>query len=714
MKKKITTLLFLFFITSTYADFSVNSFRKMDSNFKEHPSDSIKDKDGNLCALIKLHTSITGFEKIDCDQSTSLKTVQKEGELWVYMPTNAKKMSIYHPEFGVLRDFYFPEELHISSIYELVFAGHKQKLNENKGQNLQWLLIKPTPATANVFIDNILVKTGEYNGKYKPGAYTYSIEAPLFHTSTGKVIITDNNVQLDVILESASGYIYVSCLPEEGAKVLIDGKMLNAITPCKSLPLSSGEHIVQVFKEFHQQAIQQVSVEDEKTTNVIFALQPNFGTVSIKSISNSTILVNGQPKGSGSWSGPLNAGMYTIEAHLNNYRNVKEEIEVEKGETKMFDLKLVPITSSLAVNSTPSGANILIEGKNYGVTPKTIDNLLIGDYYVQLVKEGYVTTSNKISIQEGNNSAVNSILSIGRKVKISTNPTNCNLMIDGVDVGPSPYSGTLSFGSHTLHASQNNQKAERIINVLSEDGVGTFELSLSPAPKLAATSRTNIKVDMIFVKGGTFKMGNNAESQLSEYPIHDVTVSDFYMQTTEMTQFLWKIVMGSNPSKFKGDDLPVESVSWNVVQEFILKLNSLSGNKYRLPTEAEWEYAAGGGQYIGTNFSGTNINAEVGDFAWTLENSNEKSHPVGLKKPNKLGLYDMTGNVWEWCSDWLGIYSSGPQTNPTGSSTGTRRSNRGGSWRFNISESTLHVRGGYDPGSFNNRIGFRLVMSANK
>ena len=137
--------------------------------------------------------------------------------------------------------------------------------------------------------------------------------------------------------------------------------------------------------------------------------------------------------------------------------------------------------------------------------------------------------------------------------------------------------------------------------------------------------------------------------------------------------------MGSNPSRYTGDDnLPVEQVSWKDVQEFIQKLNALTGKTYRLPTEAEWEYAArGGNQSQGYKYAGSNT---VGDVAWHYGNSDHKTHPVGQKQPNELGLYDMSGNVWEWCQDWYGDYSSSAQTNPTGPSSGSYRVLRGGSW----------------------------------
>ncbi|MBQ3247459.1 MAG: SUMF1/EgtB/PvdO family nonheme iron enzyme, partial [Alistipes sp.] len=172
--------------------------------------------------------------------------------------------------------------------------------------------------------------------------------------------------------------------------------------------------------------------------------------------------------------------------------------------------------------------------------------------------------------------------------------------------------------------------------------------------------------EMVFVKGGTFTMGATAEqgsdADSDEKPAHSVTVSNFYIGKYEVTQAQWEAVMGKNPSRFKGDNLPVERVSWNDIQKFIEKLNAKTGKRYRLPTEAEWEYAArGGNQSKGYKYSGSN---DIGSVAWYTDNSSSPTHPVGQKQPNELGLYDMSGNVYEWCSDWHGSYSSGSQTNP--------------------------------------------------
>ena len=191
-----------------------------------------------------------------------------------------------------------------------------------------------------------------------------------------------------------------------------------------------------------------------------------------------------------------------------------------------------------------------------------------------------------------------------------------------------------------------------------------------------------VSFTMVYVQGGTFTMGATSEQGSNagddEKPSHSVTLSSYYIGETEVTQGLWETVMGSNPSKFKGANNPVECVSWDDCKSFISKLNSLTGQRFRLPTEAEWEFAArGGSKSKHYKYSGSNTLSAV---AWYKDNSGGSTHPVKTKSSNELGLYDMSGNVYEWCQDWYGGYSSGSQTNPAGPSSGSNRVIRGGCW----------------------------------
>ena len=221
-----------------------------------------------------------------------------------------------------------------------------------------------------------------------------------------------------------------------------------------------------------------------------------------------------------------------------------------------------------------------------------------------------------------------------------------------------------------------------------------------------------IEFKMVFVEGGTFTMGATSEQGEdvfeNEYPTHRVALLDYYIGETEVTQALWKAVMGNNPSYFKGDNLPVEYVSYNDVKEFITKLNQKTGKTFRLPTEAEWEYAArGGGKSKGYKYSGSN---NIDDVAWYKGNSNNKTHPVKTKRSNELGIYDMSGNVYEWCSNWYGVYSSPSQTNPTGPSSGSIHVFRGGSWGSCAKICRASYRNHAFLSFLSSRLGFRLVM----
>ena len=216
---------------------------------------------------------------------------------------------------------------------------------------------------------------------------------------------------------------------------------------------------------------------------------------------------------------------------------------------------------------------------------------------------------------------------------------------------------------------------------------------------------------MVYVSGGIFTMGatseQGSEADRDEKPTHQVTLSSFSIGRYEVTQEEWEAVMGSNPSHFKGAKRPVERVSWNDCQTFIRKLNAMTGKNFRLPTEAEWEFAArGGNSSRGYKYAGGN---SLGSVVWYDDNSNDQTHNVGTKSPNELGLYDMSGNVWEWCSDWYGSYSSSSQTNPKGPSTGSYRVFRGGSWYNNARYCRVSNRSNNSPGYSDDNLGFRLA-----
>ena len=296
---------------------------------------------------------------------------------------------------------------------------------------------------------------------------------------------------------------------------------------------------------------------------------------------------------------------------------------------------------------------------------------------------------------------------------VSSNRSWCN-------VSPSSGSGD---GSVTVKVEENTSTSERTAMITVESGTITRTLSVTqngveptPQPAPEPNERTftvgSVTFKMIYVQGGTFIMGATSEQgsdyESDERPTHNVTLSSYSIGETEVTQALWEAVMGSNPSIFRGSNRPVESISWEDCQVFIRKLNTITKQNFRLPTEAEWEFAArGGNKSRGYKYAGSN---SVNNVAWYSDNNEGGTHNVGIKQSNELGIFDMSGNVWEWCSDWYGSYSSSAQTNPTGPARGSNRVNRGGSGGSDADYCRVSGRDSGSPTYCNGLLGFRLAL----
>ena len=371
--------------------------------------------------------------------------------------------------------------------------------------------------------------------------------------------------------------------------------------------------------------------------------------------------------------------------------------QLEKNKTYVLVLtkpvgsaeSVIQQNQSLIIRYTPSTATVLVDNKmvrgNNGVAKTTLP---VGQHSFVVFCDGYESEEGMV------------------KLKASA-PSNLQITLMKESVG---------VGIVNQQQSENQQSSNTYVVSSSNNSSGSSSMA-SGSNTISIPVKDGISIDMVKVEAETFMMGATSEMKDSyddpdsdEKPVHQVTLTnDYYMGKYEVTQALWQAVMGSNPSNFKGDNLPVEEVSWNDCQEFISKLNSLTGRKFRLPTEAEWEYAARGGKKSRSyQYSGS---SNISDVAWYDGNSVNKTHPVGTKQANELGIYDMTGNVWEWCSDWYGFYSSSSQTNPTGADSGSSRVFRGGSWYGNARYCRLSFRDCTPPDCRGYNLGLRLALS---
>lgn len=356
--------------------------------------------------------------------------------------------------------------------------------------------------------------------------------------------------------------------------------------------------------------------------------------------------------------------------------------------------------------------------------PEGIENIVVGkggeaeSTDLEVTPELSLDTSNLTFTAESGN----------RSFSVKSN-TSWSVSSDKSWCSVSPTSGK-NDGDVLVVVQANNSTEERTATVTVKAGSITRTLAVSQKGKEASSpssqNRTftvgSVTFKMIWVEGGTFTMGATS-SQGTDYdederPTHSVTLSSYSIGETEVTQALWKAVMGSNPAYFIGNQRPVECVSWYDCQSFIRQLNSLTGENFRLPTEAEWEFAArGGNKSLGYKYAGSN---SIGSVAWYYDNcyikgeysSDYGTHNVGTKLANELGLYDMSGNVREWCNDWYSSYSSSSQRNPTGPSTGSDRVFRGGGWSIAARGCRCTYRSYYEPthGSDSYAIGFRLAL----
>ena len=520
------------------------------------------------------------LDGVKFDGSIMGEPIQKLGEYWVYMPKGVSMLQVLHKNY--------------------------------------------TPLMVNFYDYGV--------GKVESGmTYILTLSKP-----AGSTEPTD-----------AGGNFYALTVTPKNAVVTIDGNQQTVSTDGEySAMLPYGSHTYKVEAGGYISKSGSFTISSSDMTPINVSLVSAMATVSVTCPTPAVSLyVDKKSVGMAPWTGSLKEGMHLIEAKKEGYRSQQRTINLSQQQRlDVAFAELAAIQGNLSVNYKPFGADVYIDGKKVGQSPRVFNGILVGNHKVEIKKDGYGTDSKTVSILEGQTASLSGVLT-----------------------------------THT-------------ITIPVKDG---------------------ISIDMVRVEAGTFTMGATAEMEDpygDEKPTHQVTLTnDYYMGKYEVTQALWQAVMNSNPSYFKGDNLPVEQVSWDDCQEFLSKLNSITGKTFRLPTEAEWEYAARGGKKSrGYQYSGSN---NLSDVAWYKDNSDRKTHAVGSKQANELGIYDMSCNVREWCQDWYGSYSSSSQVNPIGANSGYHRVCRGGGWYFTARNCRSSYRNSISPDGRGYDFGLRLVLS---
>ena len=469
----------------------------------------------------------------------------------------------------------------------------------------------------------------------------------------------------------AGGNFYALSVQPKNAMLTIDGVLQPSSSDGEySAMLPYGTHTYKVDAGGYISKSGSFTVSSGDMTPISVSLLSAMASVSITCPTPAVSLyVDKKAVGNSPWSGSLKEGMHLLEARKSGYRSQQKTIQL--AQQQKLDVtfgELVAIQGNLSVNYKPFGADVYVDGKKLGQSPRVFNGLLVGNHQVEVRKDGYATDRKTIAISEGQTASITGTLASNAVASSSSNTS-----------GYSSGSSSMASGSNT-------------ISISVKDG---------------------ISIEMVKVEAGTFMMGATSEMKdpdSDEKPVHQVTLTnDYYIGKYEVTQALWQAVMGNNPSHFKGENLPVETVSWNDCQEFISKLNTMTGQNFRLPTEAEWEYAARGGKKSRRyRYSGSR---KISDVAWYNDNDGVETREVGTKKSNELGIYDMTGNVSEWCQDRYALYSSSSQTNPIGDNSGGSKVFRGGGWFNRAKHCSSSFRYNNSQDYHFDNLGLRLALS---
>jgi formylglycine-generating enzyme required for sulfatase activity len=373
----------------------------------------------------------------------------------------------------------------------------------------------------------------------------------------------------------------------------------------------------------------------------------------------------------------------------------------------------------LFVKSEPPGAQVWLDGRERAErTPITLEGVAVGEHVLAL-RAGDRGREGRIVVKAGGFTRVAwELPRLKGRLKILSSPPEAELLLDGREEGTTPLVLDVEAGEHALvlgkpgfvplkRGVKVRPGEETRVDVVLERFVFPNEGDVVEIPGFDGLT-------LVRIPGGEFLMGSIDRPGDDEEPVHLVRVRSFRISRTEVTQAQWARVMGGNPSRFNGcAECPVERVSWDDVQGFLRKASRLIGLSFRLPTEAEWEYAAGGGERH-QKWAGTDSKTDLESYAWYGASSGDRVRPAGEKKPNAFGLHDMSGNVWEWCADWYNgtYYAESPVDDPQGPSVGWGHTLRGGGWYDDAGDIRVANRFGREPGLRNHNVGFRLVVPA--
>ena len=494
-----------------FALISLNAFSQLqvkEGSFKYVPGGVIDNKaeyvDGNdlPMALIKISTeNINEYERsrlvFTGNRATQIIKKPKTGEMWVYISAEtATFINIKHPDYGTFK-YPLPEELCDYCVYEMVLQYIPIVAAATATQQNNYITIIADQPNASIYIDDQYVSDGFMS--FAIGTtHTWKIECDMYHTESGSVTITEGEpVTIEKQLRPAYGYIKVDSRPESGAVVFIDNKKVGT-TPYQSDKMASGTYNVRVVKDMYKAAEQTYTITDGNTTEAVLNMSANFVNLTLETDAASDIYIDGQYKGKGNWSGRIADGAHFVEVKKDKHRTVSKNLNLVLGKDENIKIEApTAITGFLDISSLPVKADIYLNGKHYGTTPRIISDLLIGEYTLKLEKEGCASVTKNIVIEENQTLAIKEQLPTGKEVTVKTDNTGDKIYVDGNYVGTTPLTTNLGYGKHDIKATRGTQTAVKTVEVKTTSVRDEFVLAFGKMVKI-----TSDKVgDDIYVDG---------------------------------------------------------------------------------------------------------------------------------------------------------------------------------------------------------------------
>ena len=494
-----------------FALVSLNAFSQLqvkEGSFKYVPGGVIEDKeeytDGNdlPMALIKISTeNINEQERLRLvftgNRATQIIKKPKTGEMWIYISADAATfINIKHPDYGTYK-YLLPEKLCDYCVYEMVLQYIPLAPETGVVQQNNYLTIIADQPNALIYIDDEYVSDG-FKSLAIGTTHTWKIECDMYHAESGSVTITKGEpITIEKQLRPAYGFINVTSKPESGAVVFIDNKKVGT-TPYQSDKMASGTYKVRVVKDMYKTTEQSFTITDENTTNAVLDMNANFVNFNIETDAASDIYIDGQHKGKGKWSGRIADGAHFLEVKKDKHKTISKNLNLVLGKDENLKIEApTAITGFLDISSLPVKANIYLNGKHYGTTPRVISDLLIGDYTLKLEKEGCASVTKNITIEENQTLTMKEQLPTGKEVVIKTDQSGDKIYVDGNYAGTSPLTANISYGSHNLKAERGSQTATKTVEVKTTTVRDEFVLAFGKMVKITSDKNG----DDIYVDG---------------------------------------------------------------------------------------------------------------------------------------------------------------------------------------------------------------------